>query len=57
MAILDVTRCCTAFSWTVGEAVGGGEGDFRGGGGCEGLLGRGGEGGTMGVAEDHVEEL
>jgi len=41
----------------VGEAVGGGEGDFRGGGGCEGLLGRGGEGGTMGVAEDHVEEL
>ena len=41
----------------MGEAVGVGEGDLTGGGGCEGTLGRGGEGGTVIVVEDHVEKL
>ena len=33
----------------------GGEGDFIGGRGCEGTLRGGGEGGAVGVVEDHME--
>ena len=45
-----------ALGGIAGEAIGGGEGNFaRRGGGW--YVGKGGEGGPVGVVEDHVEEL